>query len=116
MQLTLAVLSALSLVASSVAAPEPRAASFTTWACNNCARDRPCAQKQHQNIPSETCFQLEANQQSLVVDYTVRSTCYVQLFGSTNCSGNGPTFPFEPARNCKPIPVNERASYKVICT
>ncbi|KAH7345859.1 hypothetical protein BKA66DRAFT_478685 [Pyrenochaeta sp. MPI-SDFR-AT-0127] len=118
MQITIALLSSLALVATSLAAPEERAASFTTWNCNDCARNgggSACSQKNHQDIKSETCFTLEPNQQSLVVDYAVRSSCYVQLYASRDCSGNGPTYNYDLTKPCRPIPANERSSYQVLC-
>jgi hypothetical protein len=162
MQFTLAVLSGLALVTSAVAqAKEARALDFTTWPCNECARNVPpgCGSQQinHHDRFSDTCYPLKAGQQSIIVDhvtdanpsctrnfpYLSYTSCHfpilspkttfedrslifilpcveltaktVQLYGSANCTGSGPTFDYEPARNCKPIPVNERTSYKIIC-
>ncbi|KAF2819723.1 hypothetical protein CC86DRAFT_460166 [Ophiobolus disseminans] len=113
MQFTTALLTGFALIATVVAVPEPRAASFVTWDCNNCAATENCPRHDHQNIPSETCFQLEPGQNSIQVDFTVRPSCTVRLYASGDCSGNGPTFPGD--RFCKPIPANERTSYQVIC-
>jgi hypothetical protein len=54
-------------------AKEPRALDFTTWPCNDCARNGPhgCSAQQinHHDRFNDTCYQLEANQQSLIVDH-----------------------------------------------
>jgi len=76
MQLTLALITGFALVATTVAVPEPNAASFVTWECNNCGQNpSDCTRHEHQNVRSETCFTLEPNQQSITVNYSVRPSC-----------------------------------------
>ncbi|OAL54867.1 hypothetical protein IQ07DRAFT_584027 [Pyrenochaeta sp. DS3sAY3a] len=117
MQFTVVVLSALSLVASGLAIEN--AAAFTTWPCTECAASSggdSCRQIPHQNIPSGSCRPLEANQQSIVVNFA-KPGCIVALYAAGDCSGNAVTYNFvNPNGPCRPIPVNERTAYQVLCS
>jgi hypothetical protein len=74
MQFTLALLSGLTLVTSAVAQDKlPRALDFTTFPCIECARTGPdgCGSRQinHHDRFSDTCYPLEAGQESIRVDH-----------------------------------------------
>ncbi|KAF2023871.1 hypothetical protein EK21DRAFT_94561 [Setomelanomma holmii] len=116
MQPTLALISALALLTTSVAAVD-NALSFTTWPCTDCGvtEGSACQGTDVQNVPSGTCFSLTTpNPLSIVVDFA-KESCFLELYGAPDCQGNGPTFGYDSNRPCKPIPVNERTSYQVIC-
>jgi hypothetical protein len=98
-------------------------------------------QKPYHPAKSEECYQLNARHQSLRVDdaqpdkkcerkfsfFSYHSSRdmspsmkltfeAVHLYRTTNCTGTGPTFPFEgKPGNCKLIPAGENVSYQVLC-
>jgi hypothetical protein len=145
MQLTLAALSAMAVVSSALAIAVERPLAFTTFPCIECKATGPGGcEAQNPQISyhpalSEQCYPLNARHQSIRVDDAqpncVRKCSFfsyhfcrdnstsgkltieaVHLYSTANCSGNGPSFPFEgKPGNCKPIPAGENVSYKVLC-